>query len=83
ETIISDVVGPVCESSDFLAKAINIENIPSGEMIAIASAGAYGQSLSSNYNLRPTISEYLVDGQNIKCIFKGRSIDDIANNYEW
>ncbi len=83
ETIISDVVGPVCESSDFLAKAINIENIPSGEMIAIASAGAYGQSLSSNYNLRPTVSEYLVDGQNIKCIFKGRSIDDIANNYEW
>ena len=83
ETITADIVGPICESSDFLGKEIKIENIPSGEMIAIASAGAYGQALSSNYNLRPTISEYLVGGKNIRCIFKGRTIEDIANNYEW
>jgi len=83
DTITADVVGPVCESGDFLAKEIYIENIPSGEMIAIASAGAYGQVLSSNYNLRPTIAEYLVDGQNVKCIFKGTTVQDIANNYEW
>ncbi len=83
ETITADVVGPICESSDFLAKEIEIENIPSGEMIAVASAGAYGQSLSSNYNLRPTISEYMVDGKNIQPVFEGRTIDEIANNYEW
>lgn len=83
ETIIADVVGPICESGDFLAKEIYIENIPAGELIAVASAGAYGQALSSNYNLRPSISEYLVDGEKVACIFKGRTIEDISKQYDW
>ncbi|KAA3608474.1 MAG: diaminopimelate decarboxylase [Calditrichaeota bacterium] len=83
ETIVADIVGPVCESGDFLAKEIYIEDIPSGEMIAVASTGAYGQVLSSNYNLRPTIPEYLVDGDKVQCIFKGTTVNDIANNYNW
>jgi diaminopimelate decarboxylase len=82
-SITADIVGPVCESGDFLAKNITIEDIPAGEKIAVGSAGAYGQALASNYNLRPTISEYLVDGTEVSTIFKGRTVADIANSYTW
>ena len=81
--IKADIVGPVCESGDFLAKNLEIEDLSAGEFIAVGGAGAYGQSQSTNYNLRPTIAEYLVDGSDIKCIFKGRSIQQIAENFEW
>lgn len=81
--ILADIVGPVCESGDFMAKDYSIDDISTGSFIAIGSAGAYGQALSSNYNLRPTIAEYLVDNDNVKCIFKGISVTDLANNYSW
>lgn len=55
-----DIVGPVCESGDFLAKARQLSVIP-GDLIAIASAGAYGMSMSSNYNTRPRAAEVMVD----------------------
>jgi diaminopimelate decarboxylase len=60
EEIVADVVGPLCESSDFLAKGRKIPNLLSGELIAIMSAGAYGFSMSTNYNSRPRIAEVLV-----------------------
>jgi diaminopimelate decarboxylase len=56
-----DIVGPVCESGDFLARDRKLSLKP-GDLIAIASAGAYGMSMSSNYNTRPRAAEVMVDG---------------------
>lgn len=83
ETETVDIVGPVCESGDFLAKDREIQKTGQGAYLAVTGAGAYGQVLSSNYNLRPTIPEYLVDGKNLLLIGKGRSVEDIANQYKW
>ena len=59
---VYDVVGPVCESADFLAKERRLA-AGAGDLLAIFSAGAYGMSMSSNYNSRPRPAEVLVDGQ--------------------
>lgn len=56
-----DVVGPVCESADFLAKDRELAVVP-GDLLAIMSAGAYGMAMSSNYNSRPRPAEIMVDG---------------------
>ncbi len=56
-----DVVGPVCESADFLARNRKLE-VREGDLLAIMSAGAYGMTMSSNYNSRPRASEVMVDG---------------------
>jgi diaminopimelate decarboxylase len=78
-----DIVGPVCESSDFFVKDYMIRELKRGELLAIGSAGAYSQALSSNYNIRPTIAEYLVHGDKVKCISKGKSVEDLAAGFEW
>jgi diaminopimelate decarboxylase len=56
-----DIVGPVCESGDFLAKERTLALAP-GDLLAIMSAGAYGMAMSSNYNSRPRPPEIVVDG---------------------
>ena len=56
-----DIVGPVCESGDFLGKARAL-NLAEGDLLAVMSAGAYGMSMSSNYNTRPRAAEVMVDG---------------------
>ncbi|MFZ9562803.1 MAG: diaminopimelate decarboxylase, partial [Burkholderiales bacterium] len=61
---VYDIVGPVCESGDFLARDRQLSVNP-GDLIAIASAGAYGMSMSSNYNTRPRAAEIMVDGDRI------------------
>jgi diaminopimelate decarboxylase len=81
--IKADIVGPVCESGDFMAKDYPLPALKAGDCLAIGHAGAYGQALSSNYNLRPTICEYLVNGANVHCIFRGNSIEQLATHYEW
>lgn len=58
---VYDIVGPVCESGDFLARDRQI-TLQAGDLIAIASAGAYGMSMASNYNTRPRAAEIMVDG---------------------
>jgi diaminopimelate decarboxylase len=60
---LCDVVGPICESSDFLAIERNLKRIPQGEYLAVMGAGAYGFSMSSNYNSRPRVAEVLVKGK--------------------
>jgi diaminopimelate decarboxylase len=60
--IVADVVGPVCESSDFLAKRRRMAEPAPGDVLCVRSAGAYGFSMSSNYNARPRAAEVLVDG---------------------
>jgi diaminopimelate decarboxylase len=57
-----DVVGPVCESSDFLARGRRLAVPAPGDLLAVRSAGAYGFAMASNYNSRPRPAEVLVDG---------------------
>jgi diaminopimelate decarboxylase len=60
---LCDVVGPICESSDFLAIERNLSRITQGEYLAVMGAGAYGFSMSSNYNSRPRVAEVMVRGK--------------------
>lgn len=62
-----DIVGPVCETGDFLGKERMLK-IAQGDLLAIRSSGAYGFSMSSNYNSRPRIAELMVDGSNLHLI---------------
>jgi diaminopimelate decarboxylase len=57
-----DVVGPVCESGDFLALDREMPDIEAGDLLAVRTAGAYGYSMASNYNARPRAAEVIVDG---------------------
>lgn len=83
EKEVVDVVGPVCESGDFLAQNRELQAVEAGDYLAIGGTGAYGQALASNYNLRPMIPEYMIKEEQIKTIFKGETIEQIANKYEW
>lgn len=71
-----DVVGPVCESSDFLAHDRRLAVAP-GELLAVMSAGAYGMSMSSNYNSRPRAAEVMVDGSTAHLIRARETAGDL------
>ena len=60
---VVDIVGPICETGDFLAKDRELPQVEQGDLLAVMSAGAYGFSMSSNYNSRPRVAEVLVDGE--------------------
>ena len=64
----ADIVGPICETGDFLALDREIEDIGRKDYLAVMSAGAYGSSMSSNYNMRPRAAEVLVDGDKFRVI---------------
>ncbi|MFL5240977.1 MAG: diaminopimelate decarboxylase [Gemmataceae bacterium] len=72
-----DVVGPVCESGDFLAKDRRLPVMKKGELLAIFSAGAYGMAMSSNYNSRPRAAEVLVDGDSHSLIRRRETNEDM------
>lgn len=76
EKTIYDVVGPVCETSDFLGKQRELA-IAEGDYIAQRSAGAYGASMSSNYNSRPRTAEVLVDGNKVHLIRRRESLSEL------
>jgi diaminopimelate decarboxylase len=82
EEIIADVVGPICESSDFLAKGRKLPNLQSGELIAVMSAGAYGFSMSTNYNSRPRVAEVLVKDNQMFVIRKREDYEDLVRGEE-
>ncbi|MGB4225510.1 MAG: diaminopimelate decarboxylase [Candidatus Dechloromonas phosphoritropha] len=71
-----DVVGPVCESGDFLGLARPL-NIQPGDLIAVMSAGAYGMAMSSNYNTRPRAVEVMVDGDRVHRIRRRETVDEL------
>ncbi len=83
DTWKTDVVGPVCETGDFLAREMEMPELKEGSMIAIGGAGAYGQSLASFYNLRPIVAEYLVEGDRVKKISPALSPRELADRFEW
>jgi diaminopimelate decarboxylase len=76
-TIVADIVGPICESGDFLAKDREIPNFKQGDLVAFMSAGAYGFSMSSNYNSRPRVAEVMVKGGNFEVIRERESWDEL------
>jgi diaminopimelate decarboxylase len=76
ESKVCDVVGPVCESGDFLGKERSLP-VAEGDLLAILSAGAYGFSMSSNYNSRPRAAEVMVDGAQAYCIRSRESLAEL------
>ncbi|MGC1370950.1 MAG: diaminopimelate decarboxylase, partial [Candidatus Sulfotelmatobacter sp.] len=74
---IVDVVGPVCESGDFLGRDRNLPHMEEGDLLAIMDAGAYGMALASNYNTRPRPAEVLVSGKSAKLIRKREKVSDL------
>jgi diaminopimelate decarboxylase len=73
-----DIVGPICETSDFLAQAREMTPMKRGDRLAVLCAGAYGYTLASNYNLRPRAAEVLVDGSTYRIIRERESIEAVA-----
>lgn len=74
----TDVVGPVCESGDFLAKDRALPHVHRGDLLATFSAGAYGMAMSSNYNGRPRAAEVLVDGGTHRLIRRRETYEDLV-----
>lgn len=72
-----DVVGPVCESGDFFAKARALPPLTRGDRLALLSAGAYGAVMASNYNTRPLAPEVLVEGDAYRVIRRRQSYDEM------
>ncbi len=75
--IAADVVGPICESGDFLAKDRKLPKVEPGELLAVMSAGAYGFSMASNYNSRPRAPEVLVARDRFYTIREREDYDDL------
>jgi diaminopimelate decarboxylase len=76
-TITADIVGPVCESGDFFARDRALPAVKPGDLVALLDAGAYGLSLSSNYNTRPRPAEVLIQGKTAKLIRRRETMRDI------
>lgn len=74
----ADVVGPICESGDYLAKGRWLPPMKRGDLVATFSAGAYGMAMSSNYNSRPKAAEVLVDGSSHKLIRRRETYEDLV-----
>jgi len=79
EKSLYDVVGPICETADFLGKSRNL-SIEKGDFLVVENVGAYGYSLSSNYNTRPKIDEYIISNSNINKIRDRETIEQILEN---
>jgi diaminopimelate decarboxylase len=77
-TFPQDVVGPVCESGDFLAKGRNLPALARDDVLVTFSAGAYGMAMSSNYNSRPRAAEVLVDGNSHRLIRRRETYEDLV-----
>jgi diaminopimelate decarboxylase len=79
ETIVADVVGPICESGDFFAKDREVQRPQPGDLLAVMSAGAYGFTMASNYNAHPKPPEILVNGKDFHVVRKRETFEDLIN----
>jgi diaminopimelate decarboxylase len=77
ESIVADVVGPVCESGDFLARNREIANVLPGDLLAVCTVGAYGFVAASNYNTRPRAAEVLVEDGSWRVVRKRETLEDL------
>lgn len=80
--INADIVGPVCETGDFLARGRELPEAEEGDLLAVLDAGAYGMVLASNYNTRPKAAEILVDSKKAKVIRRRETIKELLRNEE-
>jgi len=78
DVIVADVVGPICESGDFLAVDRSIASVQSGDLLAVMSAGAYGFVMSSNYCSRPRVAEIMVDGDRFNVVKARETYEDLV-----
>lgn len=76
---VVDVVGPVCESGDFLGRDRTLPPVEEGDLLAVLDVGAYGMALASNYNTRPRAAEVLVSGKSAKLIRRREKIGDLLS----
>jgi diaminopimelate decarboxylase len=76
--VTADVVGPVCESGDFLARDRRLPQVRRGDLLAVMSAGAYGFSMSSNYNSRPRAAEVMVKGARYEVVRGREPVRELA-----
>jgi diaminopimelate decarboxylase len=76
-TVLTDVVGPICESGDFLGKDRRLAPLREGDLLAVRSAGAYGMSMASNYNSRPRAAEVLVSGLRVRLVRRRETMKDL------
>jgi diaminopimelate decarboxylase len=77
--ITADVVGPVCESGDFLARERRIANAMPGDYLAVCTAGAYGFVQASNYNSRVKAPEVMVEGQSFRVVRARETFEDLVH----
>jgi diaminopimelate decarboxylase len=77
-SIVADIVGPICESGDFLAKDREMPAFRQGDLLAFMSAGAYGFAMSSNYNSRPRAAEVLVKGDAYQVVRQREKVEDLV-----
>ena len=73
-----DIVGPVCESGDFLANNRSLPPCDRGDLLAVATAGAYGFVQASNYNSRPRAAEVLVEGETFRVVRERETREDLV-----
>jgi len=78
ETVFGDLVGPVCESGDFLAANRDLPLVSPGDLLAVMSAGAYGYVMSSTYNSRGRAAEVMVQGTRHECVRARETIEDVV-----
>jgi diaminopimelate decarboxylase len=78
ETVVCDVVGPICETGDFLAKDRRLPPVEEGDLLCIFTAGAYGRVMSSNYNSRPRAPEVMVDGARWQVVRDRETVEDLV-----
>ncbi len=78
EKVKADIVGPICETGDFLALDREVQRMERGEYLAVLSSGAYGFAMSSHYNMRPRAAEVLIDKGEVKLIRKREDYDYIV-----
>jgi len=76
--IIADIVGPICETGDFLARDREIPHVEAGNLLAVMSAGAYGFTMSSNYNSRPRVPEVMVKEKQFHVVRARESYEDLT-----
>jgi len=82
ETVMTQVVGPVCESADLLGRDRQLPPLEAGDKVALMTAGAYGMTMASNYNARPRPVEVIVDGERWRVSRRRETFDDLVRN-EW
>lgn len=80
QSVVADIVGPICESSDFFARQRTIDNAGEGELVAVLSSGAYAAVMGSNYNGRRRPAEVMVDGTEVKLVRSRETYEQLVQN---